>query len=86
MIHYCKLGGLLLTFPISKKYRFELSAFGKLRNFKSSFSPFNISLEFNYGKWDHCPNMDFMIEFFNFKIIEIGYYNIKHKESENDTR
>lgn len=67
-----------LSMQLTKKYALEIDLFRFIRQFKDGidFGEFKLSIDF--FKADHNPKFIFMVVLFNFKLIEITFYNVNH--------
>lgn len=73
---------LCFSFKINKNYAFEISGFHKIRDFKDGISFADLDIDLDLYKGDHNPKFSAELVLINFKIVEIGVYNINHINKE----
>ncbi len=66
---------------INKNYGWEVSLFNKIRELSDGITFFEFELEINWDRHlvDHSPKGKIFLIILNYVIIEIGVYNIHHK-------
>ena len=73
---------ICISTKLTNNYAIEISCLHKVRNFKDgiSFVDGEISLDLYPG--DHNPKFRLDFIFMNYTILEVGVYNMNHKQAE----
>ena len=71
---------MVIGFKISKNYAFEFSALRMMRSLDDGLDLFSFACNFDFYEADHNPQAHSMLVICNFKIFEIGIYNVNHIE------
>jgi hypothetical protein len=69
---------------INKNYAFEISGLHKIRNFRDGVTVIDPYISLDLYKGDHNPKFTILLIFMNFKLIEIGVYNIHHQTTDKE--
>jgi hypothetical protein len=70
------------SFKINKKYAFEISGLHKIRDLQDGVTFTGLGINLDLYKGDHNPKFSMELIILNFKVVEIGIYNINHVPEE----